>query len=141
MPKVRHIAYRAQDVEAMADFFVAACEMVIVQRRANGAIDLSDGTINITLLRAHGQRADGQLSRVGIDHIGFTVEDEEKSARQLESAGARRVDAIANSTAHYEIKFKGPEDITIDLGRWVGATPLGVETDEPGSAPRPSAVR
>jgi catechol 2,3-dioxygenase-like lactoylglutathione lyase family enzyme len=129
MPKIRHIAYRAEDVAAMADFFVRACEMTIVQRRKNGAIDLSDGTINITLLPAHGPRADGQPARLGIDHIGFTVEDEAKSSQQLESAGARKVDAIANSTAHYEIKFKGPEGITIDVGRWVGAAPLVDETE------------
>jgi hypothetical protein len=44
MPKIRHIAYRASDVEAMANFFTSALSMTIVQRRKNGAIDLSDGT-------------------------------------------------------------------------------------------------
>ena len=47
MAKLRHIAYRADDVEAMANFFVNSFDMTIAQRRKNGAIDLSDGTINI----------------------------------------------------------------------------------------------
>jgi len=50
MPKIRHIAYRAADVEGMANFFVNALGMTITQRRKNRAIDLSDGTTNITVL-------------------------------------------------------------------------------------------
>ena len=71
MPKIRHIAYRANDVEAMANFFTSALSMTIVQRRKNGAIDLSDGTMNITLLPLAGRRTDGAPQKQGIDHIGF----------------------------------------------------------------------
>ena len=50
MGKIRHIAYRAADVEAVANFFVTALGMSITQKRKNRAIDLSDGTTNITVL-------------------------------------------------------------------------------------------
>jgi catechol 2,3-dioxygenase-like lactoylglutathione lyase family enzyme len=125
MAKIRHIAYRAQDVEAMAAFFVDALEMTISQRRANGAIDLSDGTINVTLLPLSTGAAGGEPTRQGIDHIGFTVADEGAVARAMEAAGAREIGAInLGSSVHYELKFKGPEGIVVDIGHWVGAAPI-----------------
>jgi len=45
MGKIRHIAYRSEDPEAMMQFFVNAFEMELIQRRGNGAIDISDGTL------------------------------------------------------------------------------------------------
>ena len=126
MPKIRHIAYRAENVEAMADFFSKALSMTILQRRKNNAIDLSDGTINITILPAFGHRTDGGPRRHGIDHIGFMVEDENEASRLLEAAGAEKLDPAGYSqTANYETKFRGPEGIEIDLGHWVGAAALG----------------
>ena len=128
MPKIRHIAYRANDVEAMANFFTNALSMTIRQRRKNGAIDLSDGTINITLLPLSGRRTDGGPQRQGIDHIGFTVENEEETSRRLEAAGAEKLDPAGYSqTAHFETKFRGPEGIGIDLGHWIGAAQLDKE--------------
>ena len=44
MAKIRHIAYRAEDVDAMAKFFVDAMGMTIKQKRKNTAVDLTDGT-------------------------------------------------------------------------------------------------
>jgi hypothetical protein len=103
--------------------------MKVVQKRKNGAIDLSDSTINITLLPLGGHRTDGGPQRQGIDHIGFTVEDEEDAVRALQSAGARKLDpANYSQTANFETKFLGPEGIGIDLGHWVGAAPLEPES-------------
>jgi catechol 2,3-dioxygenase-like lactoylglutathione lyase family enzyme len=125
MPKIRHIAYRAADVEGMANFFVNSLEMQITQRRENGAIDLSDGTMNITVLPIRITSPDGEPVRAGIDHIGFTVEDEAKSSSLMESNGAKKIATLElGSAAHYEVKFKGPEGIVVDLGHWVGTAPL-----------------
>jgi catechol 2,3-dioxygenase-like lactoylglutathione lyase family enzyme len=124
MPKIRHIAYRAEDVEAMASFFAQAFEMEIVQRRQNGAIDLSDGSINITLLRADGPRPDGRQTRPGVEHIGFTVEDEAQARERIEAAGGKEMNTINLGSAHYEVKFEGPEGIVVDLGHWAGAEPI-----------------
>ena len=65
MPKIRHIAYRANDVEGMANFFTSALSMTVVQRRKNGAIDLSDGTMNITLLPSAGRRSGRRPAKTG----------------------------------------------------------------------------
>jgi catechol 2,3-dioxygenase-like lactoylglutathione lyase family enzyme len=125
MAKIRHIAYRAADVEGMADFFVNALGMAITQRRKNRAIDLSDGTINITVLPMLQAGPNGEAPRQGIDHIGFTVEDEEATSRLLEAEGAQKIGTIElGSAAHYEVKYKGPEGIVVDLGNWVGAAPI-----------------
>jgi hypothetical protein len=50
MAKIRHISYRAEDVDAMAKFFVVAIGMTMIQRRKDNSIDLSDGSVNISIL-------------------------------------------------------------------------------------------
>ena len=133
MAKIRHIAYRAADIEAMAKFFVSALGMTITQRRRNCAIDLSDGSINITVLPMTPAGPDGKPPRQGIDHIGFTVED--ASGRLLEAEGAKKIKAIElGSAAHYEVKYKGPEGIVIDLGHWVGTAPIDEKREGPDEA-------
>jgi len=123
--KIRHIAYRAADVETMADFFVGALGMTITQRRKNQAIDLSDGTINITVLPLRGAGPNGEAPHQGIDHIGFSVENDEEASRRLETAGARKIATIElGSAAHYEAKFQGPEGIVVDIGKWIGTEPI-----------------
>ena len=125
MAKIRHIAYRASDVEGMANFFVNSLEMQITQRRKNGAIDLSDGTINITVLPLRVGSPEGQPVHSGIDHIGFTVADEAESSRALEANGAKKIATLElGGSAHYEVKFKGPEGIVVDLGHWLGTAPI-----------------
>ena len=125
MGKIRHIAYRAADVETMANFFVSALGMTITQKRKNQAIDLSDGTINITVLPLRGTGPNGEAAHQGIDHIGFSVEDDQEASRRLEAAGARKIATIElGSAAHYEAKFKGPEGIVVDIGKWIGTEPV-----------------
>ncbi len=120
MAKIRHIAYRAEDVDAMAKFFVDAMGMTVLQKRKNNAIDLSDGTINITVLPL----AAGMSGKAGIDHIGFTAENDQEQFVRMEAAGATKAGTVNLGTAYYEDKFKGPEGIIIDVGHWVGAAPI-----------------
>ena len=121
MAKIRHIAYRVQDVEAFADFFVKAFEMEIVQRRTGGVVDLSDGVLNISLLPEGTPASEGEPTH-GIAHIGFTVEDED-------AAGGQELRTIRTDSANYEVKFSGPEGIIIDLGHWAGTAPIGGATE------------
>ena len=107
MGKLRHIAYRVDDPEAVAKFFTDALGMTFVQRRSV-AIDLTDGTINITLLPSND-------SNHGIDHIGFTVEDEGETREAIMAAGGVELTQLNLGAANYEVKFKGPEGIVVDL--------------------------
>ncbi|HEY7166174.1 MAG TPA: VOC family protein [Candidatus Binatia bacterium] len=128
MPKIRHIAYRAEDVDAMANFFVNALGMTMKQKRKNNAIDLTDGTINITVLPLRAGTADGEpTKRPGIDHIGFTAENDAEAFQKMEAAGAKKAQTVNLGTAYYEDKFVGPEGIVVDVGHWIGAAPLDPE--------------
>ena len=127
MAKIRHIAYRAADVDAMANFFVNALGMTIKQKRKNNAIDLSDGTVNITVLPLTAGAPDGEQKRPGIHHIGFTAEDQAEAFRMMEAAGGKKAGTVNLGTAYYEDKFVGPEGIIVDVGHWVGAAPLEKE--------------
>ena len=113
MAKIRHISYRAEDVDAMAKFFVDAFGLTMVQKRKDGAIDLSDGSVNISILPLAANRS----RRAGLEHIGFSAEDDQEQIRRVEATGA-----IKESTrSPYEEKVKGPEGIIVDVGRWSGA--------------------
>jgi catechol 2,3-dioxygenase-like lactoylglutathione lyase family enzyme len=90
MAKIRHIAYRATDVDAMAKFFVDAMGMKLIQKRKNNAIDLSDGSVNITVLPL----AAGMGGKAGIDHIGFSVENDQEQFARMEAAGATKAGAV-----------------------------------------------
>jgi len=130
MAKIRHIAYRATDVEAMANFFVNALGMTVKQKRKNNAIDLTDGTINITVLPLTAGSPNGEAKQPGIDHIGFTAENDAEAFRMMEAAGAKKAGAVNLGTAYYEDKFVGPEGIIVDVGHWIGAAPLEKEAQK-----------
>ena len=116
VPKIRHIALRATDVEAIASFFVNVFGMTIAYRGKNGQIHLSDGTINLAILPL---LLTGQ--RPGFDHIGFAVEDEDKACQSLEAAGARD---IGTTVDPHQVKFRCPEGFEVEVGEWSGAAPI-----------------
>ncbi|MBM4296827.1 MAG: VOC family protein [Deltaproteobacteria bacterium] len=120
MAKIRHIAYRAEDVDAMAKFFVDAMGMKMIQKRSNNAIDLSDGEVNITVLPL----AAGMGGKAGIDHIGFSAANDQEQFQKMEACGAVKAGAVNLGTAYFEDKFKGPEGIIVDVGHWQGAAPV-----------------
>jgi catechol 2,3-dioxygenase-like lactoylglutathione lyase family enzyme len=83
MAEVRHISYRAEDVDAMAKFFVDAMGMTVIQKRKDNSIDLSDGSVNIAILPLAANRR----RRAGLDHTGFSAEDGQEQIRRMEAAG------------------------------------------------------
>jgi catechol 2,3-dioxygenase-like lactoylglutathione lyase family enzyme len=123
MGKIRHIAYRCSDMAATEKFFVEGLGMEVVERRQSGAVDLSDGTLNITLLSTSLTPLEGE-SGIGVAHIGFEVEDEDATMERLKSLGATEANTIRMSDAHYELKFQGPDGIVVDLGHWAGTAPI-----------------
>jgi len=126
MAKIRHIAIRAEDVEATAKLFTEVFGLELVQRRARGPIDLSDGDVNITLLPLRlGGREDEE--RPGYSHIGFTVEDQDETKRRLMTRGARELNPVNLGEAYYESKYQSAEGLVIDVGHWRGTSPIGDE--------------
>jgi catechol 2,3-dioxygenase-like lactoylglutathione lyase family enzyme len=88
VPKIRHIAIRAEDTATLAEFYKKAFGLKEVGRGniTNGiqAIYLSDGYINVAILPAR----NGQ--RQGIDHLGFEVENVDTAAIPAIEAGASK---------------------------------------------------
>jgi len=127
MAKIRHIAIRAEDVEATAKLFTEVFGLELVQRRAHGPIDLSDGDVNITLLPLRmGGREDEE--RPGYSHIGFSVEDQDEIKRRLLAHEAKELNPIGLGEAYYESKYQSAEGLVIDVGHWRGTSPISPET-------------
>ena len=120
MAKIRHIAYRAEDVDAMAKFFVDAMGMTDDSEAQEQRHRSERWRVNITVLPL----AAGHGGKAGIDHIGFSTDNDQEQFKLLEAAGAEKAGAVNLGTAYYEDKFLGPEGIIVDVGHWQGAAPL-----------------
>lgn len=123
MGKIRHIAIRCEDTEKTAQWLQDALELQLVQRRGSGAIDMSDGDVNITLLPL-GLGAGARPTRPGFEHIGVSVPDDAAAREKLLAAGAEELNPIGLGDVYYEAKFKSPEGLVIDVGHWAGASAL-----------------
>jgi catechol 2,3-dioxygenase-like lactoylglutathione lyase family enzyme len=126
MGKIRHIAIRCEDAEKTAQWLQKALELQFVQRRDSGAIDLSDGDVNITLLPL-GLGSGDRPARPGFEHIGLTVADDDAARQRLLTAGAVELNPVGLGDVYYEAKFKSPEGLVIDVGHWAGTSPIARE--------------
>ena len=133
--KLRHIALSVKDVPSPAKFFMEAFGMEKVGESRNGAIYLTDGTVNIALLNRKGRPLgwEGEDEFYGIDHLGMWVDDAEEACARAEAAGAVHVmgSKAGDPTSFYEIKYRSPEGTMFDItsSGWQGAvkdvTPAG----------------
>jgi catechol 2,3-dioxygenase-like lactoylglutathione lyase family enzyme len=122
MAKIRHIAIRCEDCDATARLFTETLGLELVQRRGSGAIDLTDGDVNVTLLPL--SLGATHAVRPGFEHIGFTVEDDDAMRQRLLAAGATELNPVGLGDVYYEAKFKSPEGLVLDVGHWAGASPI-----------------
>src|SRR5438445_12776376 len=91
MPKLRDIAIAAEDPEKRAEFYKEAFDFKEVER-PNGALAdgvfLSDGTLNMAILKFKTDQLGKGLDYRGIHHFGVLVEDVGDWSRLLEGLGA-----------------------------------------------------
>jgi methylmalonyl-CoA/ethylmalonyl-CoA epimerase len=131
MPRLRHIAISVPDVEAAAKFYIDTFGM----RRVNFAatpygdgLSLSDGVMNLTLLKFHTDDAAGDergKDYVGLHHMGFAVEDLEGTSKTIEANGGRfHRELKGGNGVDFERKFRDPNGVVIDISHkgWVGAS-------------------
>ena len=121
MAKIKHIAIRTLEPEKTAAFYQGVFGLKKVGLGRNG-IYLSDGHINLAILKGSG--------KVGIEHLGFQVEDVDGTLAKLSRLGGRSLTERVNVTpadasdrqSYYEIKCFGPDDQIIDISGsgWVG---------------------
>lgn len=128
MAKIRHIAIRTADPEKTTAFYKEVFGLQQVGLGRNG-VYLSDGNINLAILK-YRPGTEGETTKIGIDHLGFQVEDIDATLAKLNQLGGKslmdRIDVTptdaANPQSYYEIKCLGPDNQVIDISGsgWVG---------------------
>ena len=132
MAKIKHIAIRTPDPEKTAEFYKSAFDLEEVGKAGSG-VYLSDGYINLAILRSN-EQGNGESPRdvpgyAGIDHLGFVVDDVDAACKKLEEEGASpmgRMDFGQAQTpgahSYYEIKYRGPDHQVVDISGagWIG---------------------
>ena len=118
MAKIRHIALIVPDPEEAAKFFQAAFDLKRVGSARRG-VYLSDGVINLALLKQEGKE------KVGLYHFGMWVDDLDAAEKKVLDAGGTYLAGRPDSpNSYYEAKYRDPLGIVFDLTHtgWVGAT-------------------
>ena len=130
MARIKHIAIRTPDPEKTAAFYKKVFDLEEVGKARTG-VYLSDGYINLAILKTS-EGSNGGSPRdvpgyVGIDHLGFVVDDVDATSKVLEGEGASAMGTLDLGQApgghsYYEVKFRGPDNQVIDItaAGWVG---------------------
>ncbi|HLH98858.1 MAG TPA: VOC family protein [Xanthobacteraceae bacterium] len=118
MAKMRHIALIVEDPEASARFFEQAFDLKRAGTARRG-IYLSDGTVNVALLKKETEK-----ERIGIYHFGMWVDDLDAAEKKVMDAGGTYLTGRPTSpNSYYEAKYRDPNGIVFDLTHtgWAGA--------------------
>jgi catechol 2,3-dioxygenase-like lactoylglutathione lyase family enzyme len=130
MAKLRHIAINVENLDEDAKFYSSAFELEEVGRvgtAESGAVYLSDGIINVALIKISDPNFPNYNPR-GLNHIGFVVKDLDEAIDRAEKAGAvatvDRNNRMAGVT--WEMKMKAPSGVAFDLSDhgWPGVSAL-----------------
>ena len=127
MAKLRHIALIVPDPDKAAKFFEDAFDMKIAGRARRG-VYVSDGIINVALLKQEGNE------KVGIYHFGMWVDDLDEAEKKVQEAGGTYLEGRPTSpNSFYEAKYQSPTGLVFDLTHkgWAGAVKDVVPAKEP----------
>jgi glyoxylase I family protein len=137
MARIQHIAIASLEPEKQAAFYQSVFGFREVKRidnpRATGVV-LSDGAINISVLKFHQDQIDHGLGFTGLHHFGVFVDDLDATAQRCLDAGCVPYDELPEDPKEKETyyrpkrsdKFKGPENCLFDIADhpWIGAGPV-----------------
>jgi len=146
MAKLRHIALSVPDPWAAAEFYMRAFGLEKVGEADTPlamGVYLSDGTVNIALLKYKTDELAGPLGKdfVGVHHIGFWVDDLPAAAAAVAAAGASHfAGEPSEDNTFYEVKYRDPVNgliFDITAHGWAGAT----KDDAAGAALSNEALR
>jgi catechol 2,3-dioxygenase-like lactoylglutathione lyase family enzyme len=119
MAKLRHIALTVSDLKREAEFYEKVFGFK-KQTESEVSVSLSDGVMNVTLLKYRPDRYAGKehgTAVIGIDHIGFVVDDPQEFAAMdrviKENGGAFHSTAQAGQAL--EVKYADPHGIIFDI--------------------------
>lgn len=128
MAKLRHIAINVEDLDKDAEFYKGTFELEEVGRAGTsemGAVYLSDGTMNIALIKISDPDYPNYNPR-GLNHMGFVVDDMDKAIERAVKLGSKCMvdpnDRDAGAT--WEMKMRAPSGVDFDFSEhgWPGIT-------------------
>jgi catechol-2,3-dioxygenase len=131
MAYLRHLALRCRDVETSRRFYEEVIGFTLVGYRSDGvSVDLTDGTLNITLLRHDRPRPALEEGEEYI-HFGILVDALEPVWKRLRAWGAEapktvkmRTEIAADRVPDIAFKTFDPDgniiDISSDRNEWRG---------------------
>ena len=129
MAKIKHIAIRTPDPEKTAAFYKDVFGLKEVGQARRGCY-LSDGHINLAILKTTDHEPGEAPGTVGLDHFGFLVDDFDDTCTKLDAVGATRVMSgpdqqhvpTGGPRSYYEVKFRGPDEQVFDVSTsgWIG---------------------
>ena len=129
MARLRHIAVCVKNLEMAALFYETVFELKRVGREdieIGSAIYLSDGVVNLALLKFAGARGNDladPANAVGANHFGFQVDDLAEAQRRIEAAGGKFFFDLGDARkGNFERKFKDPDGVLFDISQygWIG---------------------
>ncbi len=131
MAKLRHLAIACKDPDKMADFYIKAFDFKNV-RTSDGPLayghHLSDGTIDLAILRFKTDQIGKGMEYTGLHHFGILVEDVDDAAKIVAACGGEHYmdQASPERTGGFEVKMYGPEGVLFDIAEhpWTGTEPL-----------------
>lgn len=122
MVTVRHLAIRARDLPASRRFYEEGLGLRFLGVRPSGeAVDLGDGSVNLTLLPYDGPARSSLPEGSEFVHLGFLVEDLAATYRRLVGLGARIV--------RDDVKERRPPSGVVPRGSFKVLDPDGVVLD------------
>ena len=132
MAKLRHIAVVVRDLERAARFYEQVFELKRVGEEhidMGSAIYLSDGVINLALLKYQGEAGSGlkdAANFVGAHHFGFQVDDLEAARKRVEAAGGKFFFTLGKTKedTNFEVKYQDPDGVLFDISEkgWIGTS-------------------
>ena len=132
MASLRHIAVVVKDLEKAAEFYQKVFDLKFVGRddlEIGSGIYLSDGVVNLALLKYKGAEGSGKSDMegfVGAHHFGFQVDDIAEAQKRIEDAGGNFYFELGDDAEelNFEKKFKDPEGIVFDISKngWAGTS-------------------
>jgi catechol 2,3-dioxygenase-like lactoylglutathione lyase family enzyme len=142
MLKIRHIAISSQNPAKAAEFYKKAFGWREITRSPNlrdnpaeaprpSGVIMSDGSINISILKFGKDQIDVGLEYEGFHHMGVVIDDVDAWRRKIEELGAPCIVAEEDipAGAQFEIKFRGPDNMVFDITDtpWPGSVSLDGE--------------
>ena len=131
MARIQHLAIASQEPEKQAEFYKKVFGFTEVRRldnpRARGVV-LTDGSINISVLKFMQDQLDHGMQFTGLHHFGVFTDDLEGTAQRALEAGCTPFDDLpedkneVNYRPKRSDKFKGPENALFDIADhpWAG---------------------